>query len=81
MLAKQVTTMLSGGAGGFGYDTCVAWGEPGNRFEGCDEFFPAPVPYKDLRAGISKTCSPTKVQFVTEPEQGSYPFGYPDQYM
>ena len=47
--------------GGFAYDPCSAWGSPGDRPMGCDEFFPEPVIYKDLRGTVSSGCKPTQV--------------------
>mmetsp|Transcript_43182 Transcript_43182/g.105643 ORF Transcript_43182/g.105643 Transcript_43182/m.105643 type:complete len:83 (+) Transcript_43182:187-435(+) len=64
--------------GGFGYDTCAAWGEPGKRWMGCDEFFPQPHIYKDLRKDVPKGCAPTRVQFVPEGEVNTYPWGVED---
>uniref|UniRef100_A0A6T8NI36 Uncharacterized protein n=1 Tax=Hemiselmis andersenii TaxID=464988 RepID=A0A6T8NI36_HEMAN len=73
-------TMLSPEPGGFGYDTCHAWGEPGARWMGCDEFFPAPMKYKDLRDTVPKGCDHTHVQFVTDGEDGYYPWGPTDKF-
>lgn len=70
--------MLFGELGGFGYDTCAAFGNYNHNGVtplGCDEFFPPPQIYKDLRAN-AKGCGPTKVQFVEEEPPGAYPFGY-----
>jgi len=70
--------MLFGELGGFGYDTCAAFGNYNHNGVtplGCDEFFPPPQVYKDLRAN-AKGCGPTQVQFVEEEPPGAYPFGY-----
>jgi len=48
--------LLFGELGGFGYDTCAAFGNYGNNGVtplGCDEFFPPPQVYKDLRTNVS----------------------------
>lgn len=48
--------LLFGELGGFGYDTCAAfgnYGENGVTPLGCDEFFPPPQVYKDLRSHVS----------------------------
>ena len=48
--------LLFGELGGFGYDTCAAFGnynQNGVTPLGCDEFFPAPQVYKDLRSQVS----------------------------
>ena len=48
--------LLFGELGGFGYDTCAAFGNYGNNGVtplGCDEFFPPPQVYKDLRSNVS----------------------------
>jgi len=70
--------LLFGELGGFGYDTCAAFGNYNHNGVtplGCDEFFPPPQVYKDLRAN-AKACGPTQVQFVEEKPPGAYPFGY-----
>mmetsp|Transcript_27099 Transcript_27099/g.42388 ORF Transcript_27099/g.42388 Transcript_27099/m.42388 type:complete len:87 (+) Transcript_27099:196-456(+) len=72
---------LSGDMGGFAYDTCRAWGEPGLRWEGCDEFFPDPVVYEDHRKEVPRGCAHTVPQFKEGGYIGSYPFGFPDKYM
>ena len=49
--------LLFGELGGFGYDTCAAFGNYNNNGVtplGCDEFFPPPQVYKDLRANVSQ---------------------------
>ena len=65
-LLTSMLVSLFGDPGGFAYDTCQAWGSPGMRWMGCDEFFPDHEVYKDLRKSVGSGCSPTKVQFVTE---------------
>mmetsp|Transcript_72294 Transcript_72294/g.117290 ORF Transcript_72294/g.117290 Transcript_72294/m.117290 type:complete len:101 (+) Transcript_72294:3257-3559(+) len=68
--------MLFGELGGFGYDTCTGFATSGGVTPmGCDEFFPPPQVYKDLRSN-AKACGPTQVQFVEEKAPGAYPFGY-----
>ncbi len=74
---EMLFASLFADAGGFAYDTCQAWGSPGMRWMGCDEFFPDKEIYKDLRKSVSSGCSPTKVQFVTEGTVPAYPFGDP----
>lgn len=73
----MLLSMLFADAGGFAYDTCQAWGSPGLRWMGCDEFFPDKEVYKDLRKSVGSGCSPTKVQFVTEGTVPAYPYGDP----
>ena len=54
--AEMHFQLLFGELGGFGYDTCAAFGNYGNNGVtplGCDEFFPPPQVYKDLRSNVS----------------------------
>ena len=73
----EMLISLFSDAGGFAYDTCQAWGSPGMRWMGCDEFFPDKMVYKDLRSRVGTGCEPTKVQFVTDGAVPAYPFGDP----